>query len=57
MGLSGVNGVFLGKPKVKRPLGRPRSKCLYNIRMDHWGEASVWCVGGEIGRKETAGET
>jgi len=57
VGLSGVNGVFLGKPKVKRPLGRPRSKCLYNIRMDHWGEASVWCVGGEIGRKETAGET
>ena len=27
-------GVLVGKPDVKRPLGRPRRKCVDNIRMD-----------------------
>jgi hypothetical protein len=26
--------IFLGKPQGKRPLGRPRRKCVYNIKMD-----------------------
>jgi hypothetical protein len=26
--------LFMGKPEGKRPLGRPRRKCVNNIRMD-----------------------
>jgi len=30
----GVCRVFVGKPEGMRPLGRPRSRCVDNIRMD-----------------------
>ena len=30
----GVYGVLVGKPEGKRPLGRPRRRWMYNIRMD-----------------------
>jgi hypothetical protein len=26
-------GVLLGKPEAKRPLGRPRRRCMDNIKM------------------------
>jgi hypothetical protein len=29
-----VYRVLVGKPEGKRPLGRPRSRCVDNIRMD-----------------------
>ena len=31
---SGVCRVMVGKPEVKRPLGRPRRRWVDNIRMD-----------------------
>ena len=30
----GVYRVMVEKPKGKRPLGRPRRRCVHNIRMD-----------------------
>ena len=30
----GVYGVLVGKPEGKRPLGRPRRRWEYNIKMD-----------------------
>ena len=30
----GVYRVLVGKPKGRRPLGRPRRRCVDNIRMD-----------------------
>ena len=30
----GVHRVLVGKPEGKRPLGRPRRKWVYNIKMD-----------------------
>jgi hypothetical protein len=30
----GVYGVFVGRPKGKRPLGRPRRRWENNIKMD-----------------------
>jgi len=30
----GVYRVLLGKPEGRRPLGRPRFRCVDNIRMD-----------------------
>jgi len=30
----GVYRVLLGKPEGRRPLGRPRRRCVDNIRMD-----------------------
>ena len=30
----GAYRVLVGKPEGKRPLGRPRRRCLDNIRMD-----------------------
>ena len=30
----GVYRVLVGKPEGKRPLGRPRPRCVDNIRMD-----------------------
>ena len=30
----GVYGVLLGKPEGRRPLERPRRRCVDNIRMD-----------------------
>ena len=29
-----VNGVLVGKPEGKSPLGRPRRRCVANIRAD-----------------------
>jgi hypothetical protein len=29
-----VYRLLVGKPKGKRPLGRPRRRCIYNIKMD-----------------------
>jgi hypothetical protein len=31
---SGVYGVLVGKPEGRRPLGRPRRRWDYNIKMD-----------------------
>jgi hypothetical protein len=28
--------LFVGKPEGNRPLGRPRCRCVDNIRMDLW---------------------
>jgi len=30
----GVYMVLVGKPEGRTPLGRPRRRCVYNIRMD-----------------------
>jgi hypothetical protein len=30
----GVYRVLVGKPEGKRPLGRPRRRCVDNVRMD-----------------------
>jgi len=30
----GVYRVLVGKPEGRRPLGRPRRRCVYNIRTD-----------------------
>jgi len=30
----GVYRVLVGKPEVRRPLGRPRRRCADNIKMD-----------------------
>jgi len=30
----GVHRHLVGKPEGKRPLGRPKRRCVYNIRMD-----------------------
>ena len=38
----GVHRVLVGKPEGKRPLGRPRRRWEYNIRMDL---QEVWCRG------------
>jgi hypothetical protein len=38
----GVYGVLVGKPEGKRPLGRPRRRCVGNIKMDLQG---VGCGG------------
>jgi len=33
-GGGGVYRVLVGKPEEKRPLGRPRRRCVDNIKMD-----------------------
>jgi hypothetical protein len=38
---SGVYRVLVGKLEGNIPLGRPRRRCVYNIRMDLWVEGSV----------------
>ena len=38
----GVHGVLVGKPEGKRPLGRPRRRWEYNIKMD-LQEVGVGC--------------
>ena len=45
-----------GKPEGKITLGRPRLRWVDIIRMDLWGEGSIWGLGGEIGGKETVWE-
>jgi hypothetical protein len=48
-----VYKVFMGKPKGKRPLGRPRSRWEDGIRMDlretGWGGAGLYLTGLTIG--------
>jgi hypothetical protein len=48
-------GVLVGKPEGKRPLGRPRRRCVDNIRMERWDGVMwaglVWLrigTGGEL---------
>jgi len=52
----GAYRVLVGKPERKKPLGRPRRRCVYNIRMDL---QEVGCVGMWTGlgwpRIETGG--
>jgi len=36
-----VYNVLVVKPEGKRPLGRPRRKCVFNIRMDLWEEGFI----------------
>jgi hypothetical protein len=52
-----VYRVLVDKPEEKSLLGRTRSRCVDNIRMDLWEEGSVYGLGGETGGKGTAGET
>jgi hypothetical protein len=33
-GKRNASGILVGKPEGKRPLGRPRRRWLYNIKMD-----------------------
>jgi len=37
----GVYGVLLGKPEGRRPLGRPRSRWVDNIRM-YLQDMGIW---------------
>ena len=39
----GVHRLLVGKPEGKRPLGRPRRKWEYNIKMDL--QEVGWCRG------------
>jgi len=50
-----VYRVLVGKPEGKRPLGRPRRRWVYNIRMD-LQEVGCGCMAG-LGwpRLETVG--
>jgi len=43
-----VYRVFVGKPEGKRPLGRPRRKCVDNIRIDLWVRG---CIGSWWGNR------
>ena len=54
---SGVYRVLVVKPEGKRPLVRPRSGWVNNIRMDLLGEGVYRVLLGETGGKETTGET
>ena len=50
---SGVHRVLVGKPDVKRPLGRPRRKCEDNIKMylqevTGWSWLRIGRVGGHL---------
>ena len=39
----GVYRVLVGKPELRRPLGRPRRRWVDNIRMDlHWWGVGIW---------------
>ena len=43
---SGVYRVLVGKPEGRRPLGRPRRRWVYNIRMDLQDvECGMWVCG------------
>jgi hypothetical protein len=51
--------LLVGKPEGKRPLGRPRRRCVYNIRMDlgelGWGDVD-WIGLIRIGTDESSCE-
>jgi len=36
-----VYRVLVGKPEGKRPLGKPRRRWVYNVRMSLWVEGSL----------------
>jgi hypothetical protein len=56
MGRRGVYRVWVGKPKGKRPLGRPRRRWEDNIKIDfHVVDVAVWIGLGWL-RIETGGE-
>ena len=42
----GVHRVLVGKPEGKRPLGRPRRRWEYNIKMDIQGVWGSWGLDG-----------
>ena len=52
----GVHKVLVGKPEVKRPLGRPTRRWEYNIKMDlqevvvgtGWSWLRTGTVGGRL---------
>jgi len=45
----GVHRVLVGKPKVKRPLARPRLRWEDNIKMDlQEGSVGVWAGSSRI---------
>ena len=46
---------LVGKPEGKRPLGRPRRRWVYNIRMDLWGEAVCMFLVGKLEGKRPLG--
>jgi hypothetical protein len=35
--------ILVGKPEGKRPLGRPRCRCVDNIKMDLKRHRMGWC--------------
>jgi hypothetical protein len=37
-----VYKILVGKPEGKRPLGRPRRRCVDNIKMDLRYDGIVW---------------
>jgi len=44
-----VYRVLVGKPDGRIPLGRPRGRCVDNIRMDLWGVRG--CIGSWWGNR------
>jgi hypothetical protein len=34
--------ILVGKPERKRPLGRPRSRWVDNIKLDHRQDGMIW---------------
>ena len=51
----GVNKFLVGKPEGKRPLGRPRRRCVDNIRMDLQDVGCGYVTGLGWSRIETGG--
>jgi hypothetical protein len=41
-------GIFVGKPEVKRPLGRPTCRWVDNIKMDLRETGSIWLRIGPV---------
>jgi hypothetical protein len=39
---SDAYGILVGKPEVRRPLGRPRRKCVNNIKIDLKRDRMGW---------------
>jgi len=48
----GVYRALVGKLEGKRPLGRPRHRCVDNIR--RWDDVGIW-IGLGLSRIETGG--